>query len=133
MSNSRSSRAARVGVTVTIAAMVGVMCAALGVVLLTLLIGSIAGSSNCSGDAAAGLSGPAGSIALGPPGSGQLVGATEYGGPGDSGVSSVGARGDSLLAHPDSYAELGGLTWQTATAMGGLSYMTPLRITRGPN
>ena len=33
--------------------------------------------------------------------------------------------------HPDSYAELGGLTFQTATAMGGLPYMTPLRITWG--
>ncbi len=40
-------------------------------------------------------------------------------------------RGDNLLAHPDSYAELGGLTLQTATAMGGLPYMTPLRITWG--
>ncbi len=39
--------------------------------------------------------------------------------------------GISLLAHPDSYAELGGTTFQTATAMGGLAYMTPLRVTWG--
>jgi cell wall-associated NlpC family hydrolase len=75
---------------------------------------------------------PAGSaVALGPPGAGQLVGATEYGGPGDPRSSSVGASGVSLLAHPDSYAELGGATFQTATAMGGLAYMTPLRVTWG--
>jgi hypothetical protein len=43
----------------------------------------------------------------------------------------VGASGESLIAHPDSYAELGGLTFQTATAMGGLPYLTPLRITWG--
>jgi hypothetical protein len=34
-----------------------------------------------------------------------------------------------LTTHPDSYAELGGLTFQTATALGGLAYGTPLRIT----
>ena len=39
--------------------------------------------------------------------------------------------GTNLLEHPDSYAELGGYTFQTATAMGGLPYMTPLRITWG--
>jgi hypothetical protein len=122
-----------VGAAITLSMMGGVLCAAVGVALLTLLIGAIAGSSGCAPGAAAGAgpSGVAASIAIGPPGSGQLVGATEYGGPGDSGVSSVGARGDSLLAHPDSYAELGGLTWQTATAMGGLPYMAPLRITWG--
>ncbi len=43
----------------------------------------------------------------------------------------VGAAGINLLQHPDSYAELGGLTFQTATAMGGLPYGTPLRITWG--
>jgi hypothetical protein len=35
------------------------------------------------------------------------------------------------VAHPDSYAELGGDTFQTATAMGGLPYLAPLRITWG--
>jgi hypothetical protein len=71
------------------------------------------------------------SITLGPPGVGRRVGATEYGGPGDSQSGTVGASGQSLVAHPDSYAELGGLTVQTARAMGGLAYMTPLRITWG--
>jgi hypothetical protein len=71
------------------------------------------------------------SIALGPPGTGRVVGATEYGGPGDPHSGTDGASGQSLLAHPDSYAELGGLTVQTARAMGGLAYMTPLRITWG--
>jgi hypothetical protein len=69
------------------------------------------------------------SIKLGPPGTGRRVGATEYGGPGDPSSRAVGSLGQSLLAHPDSYAELGGLTFQTARAMGGLAYMTPLRIT----
>lgn len=68
---------------------------------------------------------------LGQPGSGQVVGATEYGGPGDPSSGTDGASGQSLLLHPDSYAELGGDTFQTATAMGGLPYMTPLRITWG--
>ena len=66
---------------------------------------------------------------LGATGVGQPVGATEYGGPGDPSSGTVGASGTSLLAHPDSYAELGGVTFQTASAMGGLPYMTPLRVT----
>jgi hypothetical protein len=41
----------------------------------------------------------------------------------------VGAANVSLLEYPDSYAELGGTSFQTATAMGGLPYFTPLRIT----
>jgi hypothetical protein len=69
------------------------------------------------------------SITLGPPGTGQVVGATEYGGPGDPSSGVVGASGSNLLSHPDSYAELGGESFQTATAIGGLPYMTPLRIT----
>ncbi len=75
--------------------------------------------------------GPAGSIVLGPAGTGALVGATEYGGPGDPSSGIIGARGDNLLQHPDTYAELGGVTWGTATAMGGLPYMTPLRVSWG--
>ena len=102
----------------------GVTSVGAGVAILTVLFGQ-QNPGDCGGAAAAG----AGSIVLGPPGSGQLVGATEYGGPGDSGSGTLGARGDDLLTHPDTYAELGGLTWQTATAMGGLAYMTPLRIT----
>jgi hypothetical protein len=75
--------------------------------------------------------GSAAAISLGPPGTGQRVGASEYGGPGDPHSGTTGASGQSLVAHPDSYAELGGLTFQTARAMGGLAYMTPLRITWG--
>ena len=70
-------------------------------------------------------------VALGPAGGGALVGASEYGGPGDPSSGVVGASGVDLLTHPDSYAELGGLSFQTATMMGGLPYMTPLRITLG--
>lgn len=76
-----------------------------------------------------GPSSASGQPALMAPGGGQLVGATEYGGPGDPSSGTVGASGISLLAHPDSYAELGGDTFQTAVSMGGLPYLTPLRIT----
>jgi hypothetical protein len=65
------------------------------------------------------------------PGAGARVGATEYGGPGDPSSGSVGSSGVDLDLHPDSYAELGGTTFQTATAMGGLAYETPLRVTWG--
>ncbi len=70
-------------------------------------------------------------IALAPPGTGELIGATEYGGPGDPGSGTIGASGIDLTTHPDSYAELGGLSFQTATALGGLPYMTPLRVSWG--
>jgi hypothetical protein len=76
-------------------------------------------------------SGPGGGIVLGPAGTGQLVGATEYGGPGDPSSGVIGSSGANLLNFPDSYAELGGVSFQTATAMGGLPYLTPLRITWG--
>jgi cell wall-associated NlpC family hydrolase len=59
----------------------------------------------------------------------QTVGATEYGGPGDPSSGTVGASGVSLIAHPDSFAELGGTSFQSATALGGLPYGTPLQIT----
>ncbi len=96
--------------------------AVLGGAMLALLLSA----SGCGTQGAA----PTG-IALGPPGTGQLVGATEYGGPGDPSSGTVGASGANLLVHPDSYAELGGYTFQTATAMGGLPYMTALRVTWG--
>lgn len=102
----------------------GVSAAGLGAALLVLLLAPPPAPPSCTGG------GPA-SIVLGPPGEGAVVGATEYGGPGDPSSGVVGARGDSLLAHPDSYAELGGLTWDTATAMGGLSYLTPLQVSWG--
>ena len=62
------------------------------------------------------------------PGAGSVVGATEYGGPGDPSSGAVAASGVNLDADPDSFAELGGTSFQTATAMGGLPYGTPLRI-----
>ncbi len=61
----------------------------------------------------------------------QTVGATEYGGPGDPSSGTVGASGVSLLQQPASFAELGGTSFSTATALGGLPYGTPLQITAG--
>ncbi len=111
-----------VGLSAGLVGAFGVGTAALVLFLSALQAGSGCGTASATGPA---------SIALGPPGSGQLVGATEYGGPGDPSSGITGARGDNLLEHPDTYAELGGVTWQTATAMGGLAYMTPLRVTWG--
>lgn len=111
-----------------LALVAGICAAGVGAALLTWLIGILQPGGGCAGaDSVV----TAGSVVLGAAGSGQLAGATEYGGPGDPSSGITGARGDNLLAHPDSYAELGGLSWQTATAMGGLGYMTPLRITWG--
>jgi hypothetical protein len=67
-------------------------------------------------------------VLLGAAGRALTVGATEYGGPGDPASGTVGASGADLSLLPDSYAELGGRTFETATAMGGLRYLTPLRI-----
>ncbi len=106
----------------TTAAIGGISLAGLGAALLGLLISVFTEGNPCGAS-------PAGSIVLGPPGTGRLVGATEYGGPGDPSSGIVGASGANLLQNPASYAELGGYTFQTATAMGGLPYMTPLRIT----
>ncbi|MGO9899932.1 MAG: hypothetical protein ACLP0J_09610 [Solirubrobacteraceae bacterium] len=100
--------------------------AGLSAAMLIVLLGSVDRTA-CS----TGSSSPAGAIAMGPPGSGQLAGATEYGGPGDPSSGTAGSSGANLLAQPDSYAELGGFTFQTATAMGGLPYMTALRIAWG--
>ncbi|HEY2317880.1 MAG TPA: hypothetical protein VGH67_06240 [Solirubrobacteraceae bacterium] len=105
---------------------VAVLAAGMGLVLLAALGASTSRSAACEE--------PAGAVALagmGGAGSGNRVGATEYGGPGDPGSGTVGAAGESLQSHPDSYAELGGVTFQTATTMGGLPYMTPLRVTWG--
>jgi hypothetical protein len=112
--------------------------AGLGVAVLALLTsvfgvpgdqcGSPAGGSQTGAAQAAG---PGGGIVLGSAGTGQLVGATEYGGPGDPSSGVVGSSGANLLDFPDSYAELGGTSFDSATAMGGLPYLTPLRITWG--
>jgi hypothetical protein len=95
----------------------------LAALLLEALAG--AGAGDCSATAGSG------ALALGAPGAGTVVGASEYGGPGDPSSGVLGASGANLLAHPDSYAELGGLSFATATMMGGLAYMTPLRVTWG--
>lgn len=98
------------------------VAAGLGAALLSMAISGFTQGSEC---------GTPDAVTLGPSGSGQLVGATEYGGAGDPSSGTIGSSGANLLEHPDSYAELGGYTFQTATAIGGLPYMTPLRITWG--
>jgi hypothetical protein len=125
-----SARTARAGVLATGLAITAIAGAAFAAALLAVLFTAVQSQSDCGADgsAVAG-AGLAAGIALGPPGTGERVGATEYGGPGDPSSGVTGARGDNLLQHPDTYAELGGLSWQTATAMGGLPYMAPLRIT----
>jgi len=110
------------GALVLAAGVAGIAIAALGAALLALVLSVLTEGNSCA-------PAPGGSIALGPPGTGQLVGATEYGGPGDPSSGVIGASGANLLSDPDSYAELGGTTFQTATALGGLPYMTPLQIT----
>ncbi len=108
-------------------AVLAVLAAGLGPVFVVAIVATR--SSPRSGCAPGGSG--TGGIALEGPGSGARVGATEFGGPGDPSSGSVGASGVDLDAHPDSYAELGGTTFQTATAMGGLAYETPLRVTWG--
>ncbi len=103
----------------------GALTLGLAAALLALLAGALAPGGDCGSPAGNG------QVVLGPPGSGQLVGASEYGGPGDPSSGTLGASGANLLQDPDSYAELGGDTFGTATAMGGLPYMTPLRVTWG--
>jgi hypothetical protein len=105
------------------AALVGAgLFAALAAVLG--MLGQLNGQASCTGAGTAG-------IVLLTPGSGTTVGATEYGGPGDPSSGTVGSSGISLTRDPDSYAELGGTDFQSATALGGLPYGTPLRITWG--
>jgi hypothetical protein len=128
MTNSRRQRGSTNATIAALGVFGGFVVVGLGIGLIALLIMPPGGSGDdCGSDAPSG----SGAIALGPPGRGRLVAATEYGGPGDHVSGVVGAAGINLLQHPDSYAELGGLTFQTATAMGGLPYGTPLRITWG--
>jgi hypothetical protein len=123
------------GALVLTAALAAILASGAGLALVAVVLVTVVAQG---GDCAAGAAGSgapsapgSGSIALAAAGSGTRVGATEYGGPGDPSSGTVGASGTSLLAHPDSYAELGGYTFQTATAMGGLPYMTPLRVSWG--
>ena len=112
---------------------VAVVAVGLGAGLLALLTSVFDEGDECEAPATgATATANATAIVLAPPGTGQLVGATEYGGPGDPSSGVIGSSGANLLEQPDSYAELGGDTFQTATAMGGLPYLTPLRITWGP-
>ena len=110
------------------------VAAALAAAMLALITSVFGQGDECgapAGASAVSVRGPGGGIVLGPAGTAQLVGATEYGGPGDPGSAVFGSSGANLLELPDSYAELGGTSFQTATAMGGLPYLTPLRITWG--
>src|SRR5437588_11446173 len=79
-----------------------------GGLLVVALLGPVEGG--CGGSPA----GPAAGLVMGPPGPGSLAGATEYGGSGDPSSGVLGASGANLLAHPDSYAELGGASFTTA-------------------
>ncbi len=118
----------RTGGALTVVGMIlAVIAVGMGAGFLAVLAGLLGQGDECTSQSG----GPAGQVALGPPGTGQLVGATEYGGPGDPSSGVVGSSGANLLEFPDSYAELGGYSFQTATAMGGLPYLTPLRITWG--
>jgi hypothetical protein len=116
-----SARRSRLGPAV--AAGVAVLAAAGLAPLFLLGLGGSLGGGSCSGAST--------TVGMPGPGAGGRVGATEYGGSGDPSSGSVGSSGVDLDEHPDSYAELGGSTFQTATAMGGLPYETPLRITWG--
>jgi hypothetical protein len=111
---------------VVIGMLAAFLSAGVGLSIVAVLTGAGPTPNGCG---AAGAASGVAAIALDGPGAGATVGATEYGGPGDPSSGTVGASGVSLVAHPDSYAELGGITFQTATAMGGLPYMTPLRVT----
>ncbi len=122
MSAPSSNRRPRTGAVVVAGVIAGTVVAGLGAAVLSMVVSVFTQGSDCSRPDA---------ITLAPSGTGQLVGATEYGGAGDPTSGTVGSSGANLIEHPDSYAELGGYTFQTATAMGGLPYMTPLRITWG--
>ena len=118
---------ARIGAFLTLGFVASIFVAGLGLALLTGLVAGGSSAALCSaGDGAI-----APRVTLGAPGVGRTVGATEYGGPGDPSSGTVGASGGNLLRAPDSYAELGGVSFETAVALGGLPYGTPLRITWG--
>ncbi len=123
MATTRRSRVLSPGAFLLAGGLGALLAAALAVAMLAVLLAISGADQPCRPGG-----GSAGSIGLGRPGTGQRVGATEYGGPGDPSSGTVGASGASLLQYPDSYAELGGTSFQTATAMGGLPYLTPLRI-----
>jgi hypothetical protein len=104
----------------------GGLLATVCVLLLPLLLIAIAvhqqGALSCplGQDGAGALA----AVPLLPGGGGREVIASQFGGPGDPRTGNVGYREDDLLAHPDSYAEL-----DMGSALGGLPYQTPLRVT----
>jgi cell wall-associated NlpC family hydrolase len=114
----------RAGALAVVGGAAAVITAGLGAAVVSLMISMQPPASPCTSARTAG----AGPIMISAAGGGTRVGASEYGGPGDPGSGTVGASGVSLVANPDSYAELGGTTFQTAAAMGGLPYITPLRV-----
>lgn len=116
----------RIGLVLVVGTATAVVTAGVGVMLVSLVVSGESPASPCGAPG-----GQPASIVLRSGAAGQPVGATEYGGPGDPSSGTVGASGINLLVHPDSYAELGGTTFATASAMGGLPYMTPLRISWG--
>jgi cell wall-associated NlpC family hydrolase len=123
----------RNGSLVVIVGVALVLAAGLGAALLALITSVFSAGDECGSPVGASqpAAGPGTGIVLAPSGTPQQVGATEYGGPGDPSSGVIGSSGANLLDLPDSYAELGGDSFQTATAMGGLPYLTPLRISWG--
>jgi hypothetical protein len=124
----RQNRRARPGSWILALLILPVLLAALCAVALVSVLSPAEAALVCGQDEALG---GQPSVVLGPAGSGVVVGASEYGGPGDPSSGTVGSSGADLTALPDSYAELGGTTFTTATEMGGLPYMTALRISWG--
>ena len=117
----------RTGEILTVGVVSAVVIAGVAIAFLGALVAGGSPTASCAAVASGGQP----RVTLGAAGSGRTVGASEYGGPGDPSSGTVGSSGVSLLRAPDSYAELGGDTFETAVAMGGLPYGTPLRITWG--
>src|ERR1700761_8778717 len=102
MTGRTHSRGSSAGAAIAPAALIaGIIAVGVGGAVFALLVEvpSPTTQSSCGSPSA---------VELGPPGTSQLVGASEYGGPGDPSSGVVGASGANLLSHPDSYAELGG-------------------------
>jgi hypothetical protein len=104
----------------------GGLLVALCLLLMPLLLIAIAVHQGAGGSCIQGqdAAGAFAAIPLLPGGGGREVIASQFGGPSDPNTGTIGYRGDDLLAHPDSYAEL-----DMGSALGGLPYLTPLRVT----
>src|SRR5579884_791947 len=101
----RQARRTAPGGLVVLAGAAAFFSAGIGAAILALLTsvfgglggqcGSPVGGSPAGGAPASATqpAGPGGGIVLGPPGTGQLVGATEYGGPGDPSSGVLGSSG----------------------------------------